>query len=548
MEDFIFGTLATDALKTAYYRTTKQGIRHANRMFPQKPLSSQPITLHVDIGPDVNINNLVCYYTEDGSTPEGSHGTATTGKTASFNRTKIEWDTLTWGYASHWEAEISVQHDTKAIKYIISGWSDDGSEVYADWPNVKLTSENFAKYFFEGKPLPKMAPMGNPQEPTIFQINLNEQKTPQWFVESVIYHIFVDRFFPGEGKNWKQTQKLDESFGGTLWGIAEKLDYLESLGVTALWLSPIFPSPTVHRYDAIDYYHVAEDLGGDQALHELVWQAHKKGIRIILDFVCNHISSEHPYFQQALSNPNSKYRDWFYFDEKDAPGYRTFFGVKTMPQLNLNHPEARQWMLDIATYWIESFDVDGYRLDHAMGPELNFWNTFWETCKVVKADSICLGEVVEPPNVQEQFYGRMDGLLDFHLCEAIRRSIGLSTWPKDRFLSFLKSHHEFFPDDFVMATFLDNHDMDRFLFITDNDKNALREASSLQFNLPGPPIIYYGTEVGLEQTVSKTTKVGLEASRGPMAWGEGQDKNLFTFYQDLIGKRKKSKPWQKRGI
>ncbi|MDY6846655.1 MAG: alpha-amylase family glycosyl hydrolase [Chloroflexota bacterium] len=232
------------------------------------------------------------------------------------------------------------------------------------------------------------------------------------------------------------------------------------------------------------------------------------------------------------------------FDQEDEIGYRTFFGVRSMPKVNLNHAEARRWMLDIARYWLEEFDVDGYRLDHANGPGPGFWGEFWQTCKDIKPESICFGEVVEPPDVQCQYVGRMDGLLDFHLCEGIRKGIGTGRWKEERFLNFLESHKSYFSDEFLMFTFLDNHDMDRFLYIAGNQIEKLKKAAEIQFEMPGPPIIYYGTEVGLQQKLSKTSSVGLEASRGAMAWGQDQDKALFKFYQDLIRKRIDTKPWE----
>ena len=119
----------------------------------------------------------------------------------------------------------------------------------------------------------------------------------------MIYHVFVDRFYPGGGVDWLQTDDLNGFCGGTLWGIAEKLDYIADLGVTCLWLSPIFPSPTHHGYDATDLYHIEPRLGGDEALRALVAEAHERDIRVLLDFVCNHVSNEHPIFEEARASP-----------------------------------------------------------------------------------------------------------------------------------------------------------------------------------------------------------------------------------------------------
>ena len=545
MEDFIFGTLATDQLKLIHHRTLHKGVQHAFRTSPQDPSPGSPITLEVEIGPNVDVDNVACYYTVDGSEPKGSRGQAHQGKVLFFEKRDIKWDTLLWGYISFWKVVLPTQAEGVSLRYTISAWKEGGEEIFADWPDVKMTIEHLANYYFKGKAVPDIAPLGNPHKATQFKLNVDRYSSPEWLKESVIYHIFVDRFFPGKGGDWRQTADLREPFGGTLWGVEEKLDYIADLGATAIWLSPIFPSPTIHRYNATNYYHVAEELGGDSALRALVDKANELGIKIILDLVCNHVSDQHPYFQSAIKDQQSRYRDWFYFSQTEKEGYRTFFGVPTMPQVNLDNEGARAWMLDVGRYWLEEFSIDGYRLDHATGPGPNFWTDFWNLCKSINPDSICIGEIVEPPEIQDTYAGRMDGLLDFHLCEAFRKSLGTSQWSDEHFASFLEQHIAYFGNDLVMPTFLDNHDMDRFLFIAKGDTDKLRKAAELQFRLPGPPIIYYGTEVGLIQTVSKTTSVGLEASRGAMVWGEEQDEALLNFYQELIRKRKSSKPWEK---
>ncbi len=544
MEDFIFGTLSTDPLKMLYHRTISSGIQHAYVMRPRDPKPGEIITLIVESGPDVVVEQMACYYTVDGKDPIGTKGKASIGEVVFFKQVDLVWDTISWGYRKKWQTEIPAQPEGTEVRYVISGWNADGDEIYADWPDAKLTIENSAKNYFETRSSPKLKFMGNPSKPKIFNYFIDRLAPPTWAKEAIIYHIFVDRFNPGGKREWKQVKNLKKIFGGTISGVMEKIDYISQLGANTIWLSPIFPSPSIHRYDAINYYEVAEELGGDEALRMLVEKAHDKGIRILLDLVCNHISFQHPYFLDAYNNKHSQYRDWFYFNNEDEIGYRTFFGVHKMPQVNLNHPDARQWMFNIARYWLEEFDVDGFRLDHANGPGPGFWVEFWQVCKEAKSESICIGEVVEPPDIQSQYRGRMDGLLDFHLCEALRKGVGTTDWSSRHFRNFLSSHMEYWDNDFLMASFLDNHDMDRFLFIVENDIEKLKQAAEIQFKMPGPPIIYYGTEVGLKQTLSKTSMVGLEASRGAMIWGQDQDKSLFRFYQDLIQKRMIEKPWE----
>jgi glycosidase len=544
MEDFIFGTLSTDPLKMLYHRAAHSGLQHAFWTSPRDPKPGQPVILIVESGPDVVFEKIACYFTLDGQNPAGSRGAVSRGEVVYFKPVELSWDTIKWGYRKRWHATIPPQPEGTEVRYTISGWDAEGIECYADWPDVKLTIEGAAKEYFDTKSLPPERLLGDPSNGRIFNYFVDNLRPPEWSRGAILYHIFVDRFSPGENQDWIQTKNPKKAYGGTLLGVKDHLDYIKELGANTIWLSPIFPSPSIHRYDATDYYHVAEELGGDQALHQLVDEAHSKGIRIILDLVCNHISYKHPYFVDAMEYEDSLYRDWFFFDDDSDIGYRTFFGVRTMPQVNLDHPGARQWMLDIARYWLEEFNVDGYRLDHANGPGPGFWSALWQVCKDAKEDSICIGEVVEPPDVQHQYIGRMDGLLDFHLCEAIRKGLGSESWTEQQLKNFLEGHKTYNPQDFLMFTFIDNHDMDRFLFIANNEIEKLKRAAELQFNMPGPPIIYYGTEVGLEQISSKTSSVGLEASRGAMVWGEEQDKALFAFYQNLIRQRLEEKPWE----
>jgi cyclomaltodextrinase / maltogenic alpha-amylase / neopullulanase len=541
MEEFIFGTVAIDDLKLVHHRVSHSGVQHAHEIDPRDPEPGEPVTVTVRISPDTCVDHVACYYTTDGSLPEGSRGRSANAQVIQLHQVDSDWDTFQWGYITRWQAVLPGQPAGTMLRYRISAWSGDATEIFADYPDVKATTDRTAGDFFHGKPLTRHS-VGDPAEGKTFAFHFDHLSPPQWAREAVIYHIFVDRFFPGNGRDWLQTEDLHDFFGGTLWGVTEKLDYIRSLGATAVWLSPIFPSDTTHGYDATDYDHVAERFGGDQALHTLVAEAHQRGIRIILDLVCNHVSDGHPVFQDAYKNPRSPYRDWFFFDDPNTE-YRTFFGVRTMPQVNLASEGARQWMFDLARYWLREFDVDGFRLDHANGPGPEFWPDFWRICKQEKPDSFVFGEVVEPAPVLERYIGRMDGTLDFLLADMLRRTYGYRTVPRPVFRHFLQTHLEYFPRDFLMPTFLDNHDMDRFLFLAGNDTQVLREAAELQMKLPGPPVIYYGTEVGMSQLISKSSKVGLEASRSPMIWDDGQDRELLAFYQDLLSQRAAARPW-----
>lgn len=541
MEDFIFGTLATDELKLIYHRTSRAGLQHGAALDPTDPVPDQPVSILVTTAPDFPVEAVVCYYTLDGTEPRGSQGRPSNGAVVELERTDTVWDTFLWGYLGRWQGQLPPAPEGTLVRYRIGAWRNGGSETFADWPEVKATTDRAAEAFFHGRPL-NSTWVGDPKTGSTFSYAVDRLGPPQWAREAVGYQIFVDRFFPGRRQEWLQTSDLHGFFGGTLWGVLEKLDYIAELGATAIWLSPIFPSPTTHGYDATDYTTVEPRLGGELALRELVGAAHARGIRIILDLVCNHVSDRHPVFLEALANPRSPYRDWFSFDDSEA-GYRSFFGVRSMPQLNLANPDARAWMTDIARYWLREFDVDGYRLDHANGPGPSYWSEFWAACKAERLDCFCFGEIVEPVDVVRRYTGRMDGCLDFVLADALRRAFGDRQLPLSSFDQFLQQHLSHFDPGFLTLSFIDNHDMDRFLYLAGGDTQTLRKVAALQLQLPGPPIIYYGTEVGMSQTAGKSSRAGLEVGRAAMLWNDRQDRELLAYYQRLIGERIEAEPW-----
>ncbi|GAB4574303.1 MAG: alpha-amylase family glycosyl hydrolase [Anaerolineae bacterium] len=535
MEEHIFGTYATDALKLVHHRAVRRGLQHWHQLTPRDPVPGEPVTLTVRVGPEITVTDMAAYFTTDGRLPEGSRGQAHHGQAVRFALAEVQWDTLVWDYLQIWQAVIPPQPEGTLVRYRISAWSPDGPEYFADWPDAQIVVEKAAEAFFHDRPMPEVAP-GDPAEGMHFAYTVDRYAAPDWAHEAVIYQIFPDRFYPGDGRDWLQTEDVSGICGGTLYGVVDKLDYIQDLGATAIWLTPIFPSPSHHGYDATDYRRVDPRLGGDEALRLLVREAHARGIRIILDLVCNHISHEHPIFVDARNNPASPYRDWFTFNDS-AVGYRSFFGVRQMPQLNMQNLEAAAWMIDHARYWLEAFDVDGYRLDYALGPGPDFWAVFRDACKRVKPDCLVIGEIVDSPKAIQAYIGRLDGNLDFHIETALRRTYGFGAWPEDQFERFVARHYAFMPRSFVMPTFLDNHDTDRFLYIAGGDKDALKRAAAAQMRLPAPPVIYYGTEVGLSQAQGKHG-LGLEVSRAVMLWGDDQDRDLLAYYRQIIAERK----------
>ncbi len=341
---------------------------------------------------------------------------------------------------------------------------------------------------------------------------VDRDRVPDWLREAVIYQVFVDRFATMGGRPFDEPSTPGGFYGGTLRGVTERLDHVVDLGATCIWLSPIFPSPSHHGYDATDYRSVEPRLGTEADLVELVEAAHARGLRVLLDFVVNHVSSAHPAFLAARRDRDSPEARWFTFT--DWPDeYLSFFGVLDHPQIDSDDPGARAAMIEAAEHWLH-LGVDGFRLDYAQGPSHAFWTAFRAATRAIAPDSATIGEVVETPAVQLTYQGRLDGCLDFFLLGALRGAFAFGTLPPSGLDDVVRRHLATRPADFVRPTFLDNHDMNRFLWVVGGDTRRLRLAALFQCTLPDPPIIYYGTEVGRSQAARRALGRRQRPSRG----------------------------------
>ncbi len=506
MNDFIFGTLATEELRRARVQALRAGVTHNFQRNPRDPRPNQPIKFHLSAGPAHPGERAWLYWTVDGSDPVGVKGKAVQGQCMAASPASSEWDTELWGYIRHFEGELPGQPAGTVLRYRMSLEEISGEETLADGG-------------------------------TYYALFIGEDALPDWTRDALVYQIFVDRYHPGEGRAWLAPETPAGFYGGRLAGITEHLDDIAGMGFNTLWLSPIFPSPSHHGYDMTSLFEIEPRLGSLADFRRLLEEAHQRGLRVLLDFVPNHWSNEHPYFLDAVRKPESPYREWFRFihwpDE-----YESFFGVKSLPQVNLRNPEARQYMLDAARFWLE-MGVDGYRIDYAIGPSPDFWADFRKVTRAVRPDCWTFGEIVDPPDGQVSFEGLLDGSLDFMLLEALRQALAFGQWDGTRLGGFLERHADYFGPDFSRPSFLDNHDMNRYLWAAGGDKRRLKLAALVQFTLSGPPVVYYGTEVGLsqERDVRQGSRGLPEESRLPMLWGKDQDRGLAEFYRLLIALR-----------
>lgn len=532
MDDFIFGTLSTDALRLAHVRRLRAGITHNHARTPRDPLPGEAITLELTAGPENPVERAWVYWTNDDTDPSGENGAPRNGRVTPMEPAGAEWDTLLWGYVQRFRAILPPQPAGTLVRYRISATADRRPPTDDDWRSAVSGRRSPVEFFAD--------------EGAFYAFYVADDPAPAWAQDAIVYQIFVDRFHPGSAGQWKRPRKPSGFYGGTLNGIRENLDYVAALGANTLWLTPIFRSPSHHGYDATDYFDIEPRLGTKDDLRRLLDDAHGRGIRVLLDFVANHWSSQHNTFQQAIQDPASPFRQWYTFDHWPTE-YKTFFGVKDLPEINLRCAPARQHVLDAAAHWLE-FGADGYRLDYCIGPTPDFWADFRRVTRQVKPDCWTFGEAVDLPATQITFEGALDGCLDFMLLEALRQTFAFGRWDAARFATFLDRHEAFFPASFSRPSFLDNHDMNRILWVLQNDTQRLKLAALCQFTLGGPPIIYYGTEVGLSQL--RDVRQGVfgipEESRLPMLWGSRQNAALLDFYRRLIALRH-AQPALRRG-
>ncbi|MFU8827100.1 MAG: alpha-amylase family glycosyl hydrolase [Brevefilum sp.] len=499
--DHIFGDLDKPENGVKWLNERYQGVHHYQQKTPANPKPDESVHLWVTCSADLPVESVYLWLTTDDWSSQTERR---------FTEGNTVWKTELWSYLQEWEIILAPQPPGTMLRYKIAA-KLQGSDrmVFAD---------NQAEKFQTG---------------THFSIWFSENKGPLWAQDTIVYQVFVDRFNPGSNREWPVHDDLRKRFGGTLRGVIEKLPFFVEMGFNALWLTPIFTSPSHHGYDISDYYHINSNFGTLDDFKELLKKAHKLKIKIILDFVANHCSSQHPFFLDAVKNQNSPYLDYFVW--KEWPDYECFYNVRGMPKLNLAYGSpARQNLLDCAQHWLR-LGVDGFRMDYAHGPEGDFWVDFRRACEEVKPECWTFGEIVQPADVQATYANGLGGALDFLITQAIRLTFAQRTWALSKFGAFLTSHFSYFPQGFSLPAFIDNHDMNRFLFAAQGDEQVLRTALLVLYSLPEPPIIYYGTEVPLSQYRSIHAKgaQGFDEVRLPMPWKEVESSTLPAYLATL---------------
>ena len=367
-----------------------------------------------------------------------------------------------------------------------------------------------------------------------FAIEAEPPPPPQWVRDAICYHVMVDRFArPGE--SLPAPGEATALYGGTLDGIREHIDHIAGLSCNVLWLSPVHRSPSHHGYDHEDFLDVEPRYGGDAALVRLVQAAHSRDIRVLLDFVPNHTGRGHHLFRDALekdADAAGYYRFWQW-----PHYYRCFGDVITLPELNTGDGRVQQHLVRAAQHWLTAYGVDGIRCDHVAGVDPAFWVGLRRGLRDVKPDPLILGEATGVPDWLARYAGRLDAIFDFDLAYYLRQALARGHMDAAAFARWLDEHDRAYPG-LALATLMDNHDMNRFLWMAGGNADRLKLAATLLLTLPGMPVIYYGTEVGLSQRHDGVIE-NAEA-RLPMPWGDDQDQDLLAHFQRLGRLRRES--------
>ncbi len=400
-------------------------------------------------------------------------------------------------------------------------------------------------------------------------------ETPEWVKSAVFYQIFPDRFSRSTGaesmpgiqlKEWGSPAQEEGFQGGDLYGIIDRLDYLSTLNINALYLTPIFASASNHRYHPYDYYQVDPLLGGNNALRALLDECHQRDMKVVLDGVFNHASRGFWAFHHILENGgNSPYLDWFHIRDwplrpyssnaENHHNYDSWWNLPALPKFNTRNPGVRNYLLDVAKHWIE-FGADGWRIDAAEEiKDAKFWRAFRQTVKAANPQAYLCGESwgISPKWLQGD---RFDALMNYPLATAALGFFGGDDIqpgyfpdPKEKLKKInaeslaaeINQLYAAYHQEAMLAqlNILDSHDTARLHYTLNGNEAAIRQILLFQMTAPGAPCIYYGDEIGM-------SSAGLPHCRGAFPWQNEERWNhrRLQFYREITGTRRRYRSLQ----
>ena len=446
--------------------------------------------------------------------------------------------------------EVTVDRPSQPFSYTFAFRTADSKAVYLVPAGVSNAVERLDRWHLDPDDLVPFA-------------------VPDWARGAVIYQIFPERFHNGDPSidpvgvdPWGAPPHWLHHQGGDLIGIADQADYLADLGVDAVYLNPIFSSPSTHKYDTVDYYQVDKHFGGDEALRRVLDRLHHRDIKVILDVSFNHCHPGFFAFADVIANGSeSPYRDWFaiasypvtvsvrpakmaasnwsypdaYLEylrtleaqsglrvvevDDDGPpvesSYETWHGVPGMPRINLANPEARRYFLDVATHWITEYGIDGWRMDVVRYVDDDFWLDFRSAVKGANPEAYLLAEVMGDASPWLQG-DRFDATMNYTFRELCLDYFAGGQSSTDEFVDgYTRMQAMYAPQvTEVNQNLLSSHDTERLLHMAGGDAMRARLATAFQLLAQGAPGLYYGDEVGM-------TGGAEPASRGAFPWHDG---------------------------
>lgn len=342
-------------------------------------------------------------------------------------------------------------------------------------------------------------------------------KFPKWSVGGKIYQIFVERFAPTNeySKNWFEPTNYFSKLNGTLKGITKNLGYIKNLGMDAIYMTPIFKSPTNHKYDVEDYYTIDSNFGNRDDLLLLVEKAHGLDLKVIIDLVFNHTSTKFFAFQDLLLNQEkSQYKDWYIVSEypvkiEENPKYKCFSRVKEMPKLNTANEEVQNYLIDVALNYIQYFKIDGIRMDVADEIDLTFLRRLRKKVKSYNENIMIYGEIwfdsasylqgdIFDSVMNYQFYSNVFSL--------INHEITADEFGDNIDIMYSRVHLDVQNE---LLNLISSHDTERACSRLNYRYDLLKIAFSLMYLMKGSLMIYYGEEKCLGGCGSEDNRRGM---------------------------------------
>lgn len=424
--------------------------------------------------------------------------------------------------------EAVIVHETQLVDYYFRLQSEDeticlGDDVFFD----ETEADNKDVYSFP-----------NLKADDVFEF-------PEWTKDAVIYQVFPDSFYRGDGQDfegwYRGPREESDHLGGTLQGIIDKLDYIESLGANVLYMTPVFMSPTNHKYHTTDYYEIDPRFGTKEKFAELVDLAHARGMQVLLDGVFHSAGLDFFAFQDAVEKgPDSEYWDWFVIDgfpvQTEYPiNYEAWGHLREMPNFNLDNTEVVEYLLDVMVYWVEEMGIDGWRLDTVDKLSNTFLREARRRLRAVKEDCILGGELWY--DARPWLKGdTLDSVMNYVFTRALGAFFAQQEITPTTFshrLGWIRGRYQYQAWE-KLWNLLSSHDIVRFLSVADENIERMKLAILFQFTYPGTPFIYAGDELGM-------TGHSLQCRCG-LLWDEArQSPDLLAHYR-LAGRLRKENP------